>query len=146
MNTLIADKIKEIEKARAELRRAIESERLAAIPRLQDLALIPRIYDVFKRIKGESFGSTNARKQFIFVVIFLYAPSRFFGGKMQKGLRNAISKAAGIPCVNTISNNCTELMVLYTAYSDFRNDVEEVLSSICEDTTISNSILEPWAD
>ena len=65
---------------------------------------------------------------------------------MPKGLRKAIGEATGTSCVNVISKNCAELYVLYSVYSDFKNNVEKVISSICEDMAISNSILEPRAD
>ena len=132
MGEQIIDTIRKIEKARTALRQAMDEERMATAPRLKDLNLIPRVYEIFKGVKGDDFNTINARKQFIFVVIYLYAPCRFFGGKMPKGLRNEISRASGVSCANTISNSCTELMVLYTAYSDFRQDVDEILNAVIE--------------
>lgn len=132
MGEQIISTIRKIEKARTALRQAMDEERMAATPKLKDLNLIPRVYEIFKGVKGDAFNTINARKQFIFVVIYLYAPCRFFGGKMPKGLRNEISRASGVLCANTISNSCTELMVLYTAYSDFRQDVDEILNAVIE--------------
>lgn len=126
----IIETIKKIEKARTALRQAIADNELATSPRLKDLALIPKIYQVFEQMKGNEI-KINDRKEFIFVVIYLYSPNKFFGGKMPQGMRKAISKAAKIDST-CISRTCTELMVLYTTYSDFRQGVDELLRVVLE--------------
>ncbi|EFA42911.1 hypothetical protein HMPREF0645_2661 [Hallella bergensis DSM 17361] len=127
----IIETIKRIEKARTALRQAIVDNELATSPRLKDLALIPKIYEIFKGIKGDDI-TVNDRKEFIFVAIYLYSPNKFFGGKMPKGLRNAIAKTTGVYSVTSISNNCTELLILYTTYDDFRHNVDTLLNEVME--------------
>lgn len=127
----IIETIKRIEKARTALRQAIVDNELATSPRLKDLALIPKIYEIFKDIKGGDI-TVNDRKEFIFVVIYLYAPQKLFGGKMPHGMRRAIANITGITCASVISATCTELMVLYTTYSDFRRGVDELLNRVME--------------
>lgn len=126
----IIETIKRIEKARTALRQAIADNELATSPKLNDLSLIPKIYGVFEEIKG-SHITLNDRKEFIFVVIYLYAPAKFFGGKMPQGLRKAISNTMKVDST-CISRTCTELMVLYTTYSDFRTEVDELLDAVLE--------------
>lgn len=126
----IIETIKRIEKARTALRQAIVDNELATSPKLKDLNLIPKIYKVFEELKGNEI-KVNDRKEFIFVVIYLYSPNKFFGGKMPQGMRKAISKAAKIDST-CISRTCTELMVLYTTYSDFRQGVDELLRVVLE--------------
>lgn len=128
MSEQIIETIRKIERARTALRQAMADNELAASPRLQDLSLIPEIYKIFESKKNEI--TANERKEFIFVAIYLYAPCRFFGGKMPKGLRRAIGKATGVSAMTSISNNCTELMVLYTTYQDFKEEVDELLKAV----------------
>ena len=145
MGSAIIDKIKRIESARTSLRKARQESENASKPLFKDLRLMPRIYEVFKSTRVGDMDIT-ARKEFIFVALYLYSPCRFFGGKMPKGLRKAIGEVTGTSCVNVISKNCAELYVLYSVYSDFKKNVEKAISSICEDATISNSNLESRAD
>lgn len=122
----IIETIKRIEKARTALRQAIVDNELATSPKLKDLNLIPKIYELFEHKKG-SVIKPNERKEFIFVIIYLYSPNKFFGGKMPQGLRRAITKATKVTCASVISATCTELMVLYTTYQDFRAGVDELM-------------------
>lgn len=145
MGSAIIDKIKRIESARTSLRKARQESENASKPLFKDLRLMPRIYEVFKSTRVGDMDIT-ARKEFIFVALYLYSPCRFFGGKMPKGLRKAIGEVTGTSCVNVISKNCAELYVLYSVYSDFKKNVEKAISSICEDATISNYILDARAD
>lgn len=130
----IIETIKRIEKARTTLRQAIVDNEIATSPKLKDLNLIPKIYKVFEELKGKEIKGkeikVNDRKEFIFVVIYLYSPNKFFGGKMPQGLRRAITKATKVTCASVISATCTELMVLYTTYSDFRQGVDELMNKI----------------
>lgn len=125
----IIETIKKIEKSRAALRQAIAENEMATSPRLRDLSLIKKMYNVFVSKKGGNI-TVNDRKEFIFVIVYLYSPGKFFGGKMPRGLRSAICRAIGLNAVTAISNTCTELMVLYTAYADFRQGVDELLNAI----------------
>lgn len=124
----IIETIKRIEKSRTALRQAIADNELATSPQLKDLSLIPKIYRLFEEVKGNEI-TVNDRKVFIFVVVYLYSPHKFFGGKMPQGMRKEISKAARIDCT-CISRTCTELLVLYTTYSDFRQGVDELLNEV----------------
>ena len=132
----IIETIKRIEKARTTLRQAIVDNEIATSPKLKDLNLIPKIYKVFEELKGKEIKGkeikVNARKEFIFVVIYLYSPNKFFGGKMPQGLRRAITKATKVTCASVISATCTELMVLYTTYSDFRQGVDNLINAVLE--------------
>lgn len=125
----IIETIKRIEKSRTALRQAIVDNEIATSPKLKDLNLIPKIYKVFEELKGKEI-KVNDRKEFIFAVIYLYSPNKFFGGKMPQGLRRAITKATKVTCASVISATCTELMVLYTTYSDFRQGVDDLIQKI----------------
>ena len=125
----IIETIRKIEKARTTLRQAIEENEKVVSPKLRDLTLIPKIYELFEQMKGKEI-KINDRKEFIFVVIYLYSPNKFFGGKMPQGLRRAITKATKVTCASVISATCTELTVLYTTYSDFRQGVDNLMNKV----------------
>ena len=125
----IIETIKRIEKARTALRQAIVDNELATSPRLKDLALIPKIYEIFKGVNGGDI-TVNDRKVFIFVVIYLYAPQKLFGGKMPHGMRRAIANITGITCASFISSTCAELLILYTTYDDFQQEVDRLLNKV----------------
>ncbi len=127
----IIETIKKIEKARTTLRQAIADNEIATSPKLKDMSLIPKIYEIFEQVKGNEI-KVNDRKEFIFVVIYLYSPNKFFGGKMPQGLRRAITRATKVTCASVISATCTELMVLYTTYSDFRQEVDHLMQVVME--------------
>ena len=105
----IIETIKRIEKARTALRQAIADNELAKSPKLKDLSLIPKIYEVFEEMKGGNV-TVNDRKEFIFVVVYLYSPYKFFGGKMPQGMRNIISRTTNVDSAY-ISRICTELII-----------------------------------
>ncbi len=92
------------------------------------VTLIPKIYEIFKDMKVNDI-TTNDRKEFIFVVIYLYSPNKFFGGKMPQGMRKAITNAMKMDST-CISRTCTELLVLYTTFSDFRQGVDELMEKV----------------
>ena len=127
----IIETIKRIEKARTTLRQAIVDNEIATSPKLKDLNLIPKIYKVFEELKGKEI-KVNDRKEFIFVVIYLYSPNKFFGGKMPQGLRRAITKATKVTCASVISATCTELTAPYTTYSDPRQGVDKLINAVLE--------------
>lgn len=145
MTSAIVDKIKRIESARTSLGKARQESEMASKPLLSDLHLMPHLYNVFKSVRGGELDIT-ARKEFIFIALYLYSPSRFFGGKMPKGLRRAIGEATGTSCANVISKSCSELYVLYSVYTDFRENVEKVISLICDDATFGVSNLSARTD
>ena len=68
----IIETIKRIEKARTALRQAMADNEIATSPKLKDLNLIPKIYKIFEELKGKEI-KVNDRKEFIFVVIYLYS-------------------------------------------------------------------------
>ena len=127
----IIETIKKIKEARTALRQAIADNELATSPKLKDLSLIPKIYQVFEQMKGKEI-KVNDRKEFIFVIIYLYSPNKFFGGKMPRGLRRAITKATKVTCASVISVTCTELMILYTNYPDFRQGVDSLMQVLLQ--------------
>ena len=117
--------------------RLSEREQELSSPVLCDTSLIPQIYSWFKEILSDTgcppnIESVTQRKKFLFIVLFLFAPSVLAGGRLPNGIRAEIS---GVfpdvsPCV--ISNNIADVSFIYQQYKDFRQDIEYLYNQIIE--------------
>lgn len=129
--------IVELKSIREQKSRLSEREQELSLPILTDLSLIPEIYDWFKEVlSGMDYPSNpesvTQRKKFLFIVLFLFAPSVLAGGRLPNGIRAEI---AGVfpdvsPCV--ISNNIADVSFIYQQYKDFRQDIEYLYNQILE--------------
>lgn len=129
--------IVELKSIREQKSRLSEREQELSLPILTDLSLIPEIYGWFKEVLSEmdyppNPGSVTQRKKFLFIVLFLFAPSVLAGGRLPNGIRAEIS---GVfpdvsPCV--ISNNIADVSFIYQQYKDFRQDIEYLYNQILE--------------
>ena len=72
------------------------------------------------------------RKKFLFIVLFLFAPSVLAGGRLPNGVRAEIARVFPdvSPCV--ISNNIADVSFIYQQYKDFRQDIEYLYNQILE--------------
>ena len=137
--------IVELKAIREQKSRLSEREQELSAPMLTDFALIPEIYSWFKEILSQSdcppnFESVTQRKKFLFIVLFLFAPSVLAGGRLTNGIRAEI---AGVfpdvsPCV--ISNNIADVSFIYQQYKDFRQDIEFIYNQVLERLKIKGVI------
>lgn len=125
----VQDNIKQIELSKRNLINAIRDCDLVSKPRLTNVHLIGDIYEIYKNTVGGNIMNHH-RKEFIFVVIYLYDPMRLFGGKIKSGLREKIGEVLGVKSKNVISNFCSELLVLYHHYADFREHVDIAINDV----------------
>lgn len=129
--------IVELKAIREQKSRLSEREQELSAPMLTDFALIPEIYSWFKEILSQldcppNFESVTQRKKFLFIVLFLFAPSVLAGGRLPNGIRAEIAVVFPdvSPCV--ISNNIADVSFIYQQYKDFRQDIEYLYSQIIE--------------
>lgn len=137
--------IVELKAIREQKSRLSEREQELSVPMLTDFALIPEIYSWFKEILSQSdcppnFESVTQRKKFLFIVLFLFAPSVLAGGRLPNGIRAEI---AGVfpdvsPCV--ISNNIADVSFIYQQYKDFRQDIEFIYNQVLEKLKVKGVI------
>ena len=137
--------IVELKAIREQKSRLSEREQELSTPMLTDFALIPEIYSWFKEILSQldcppNFESVTQRKKFLFIVLFLFAPSVLAGGRLPNGIR---AKIAGVfpdvsPCV--ISNNIADVSFIYQQYKDFRQDIEFIYNQLLERLKIKGVI------
>ena len=129
--------IVELKSIREQKSRLSEREHELSLPVLTDLSLVPEIYNWFKEILSGMACPPNPesviqRKKFLFIVLFLFAPSVLAGGRLPNGIRAEIS---GVfpdvsPCV--LSNNIADVSFIYQQYKDFRQDIEYLYGQILE--------------
>lgn len=126
--------ISELKHIREQKSRLSEREAELAKPRLTNLELIPTIYDMFKEVLCviglPSRGRIIQRKEFLFIVLFLFVPSVLAGGRIPNGVRKALENVFPKvrPC--TISNNIADVAFLYQQYKYFRSDVNIIYNEI----------------
>ena len=112
-----------------------ERESELSAPIMSDLDYIPTIYKWFCEIQDfrdcpGNKDSVHIRKKFIFIILFLYAPSVLAGGRMPKGLRDKIAESVNISDKTFISHNIETVVVHYNNYKDFRKDIEYIYTGI----------------
>lgn len=127
--------ISELKSLREQKSRLSEREYELSSPKLTELELIPDVYGWFKEIlNGMDFPplveSVTQRKKFLFIILFLYAPSVLAGGRMPNGIRKSLEEVFPLvkPC--TISNNCEDVVFLYQQYKEFRRDIDYLYTEI----------------
>lgn len=107
-------------------------------PILDDLTLLPVIYEAYKRVllrrgSSEDITSVRNRKKFLMVVLYLYSPKTLAGFRIQRiGLRKKLSELFGLTTSTPISDNCAGLIVQYHAYADFRRDVDLIFQEVID--------------
>ena len=127
--------IVELKSIREQKSRLSERENELSSPILTDFSLIPELYSWFKELLAgmacpPNPESVTQRKKFLFIVLFLFAPSVLAGGRLPNGIRAEI---AGVfpyvsPCV--ISNNIADVSFIYQQYKDFRQDIDYIYTEI----------------
>ncbi|WP_300701294.1 hypothetical protein [Bacteroides sp.] len=127
--------VSELKTIREQKSRLTEREQELSSPLLEESELIPVVYEWFKEILAEMdfppmADSPHQRKKFLFIALFLFAPSVLAGGRMPNGVRKVLEEVFPNvrPC--TISNNIADVSFLYQQYKDFRQDIEYLYTEI----------------
>ena len=125
----------ELRTIREQKSRLSERENELSSPILSDIYLLPEIYSLFcdaleERDCAPKIDSVYQRKKFLFISLFLFAPSVLAGGRLPNGIRAELSKIFPdvSPCV--ISNNISDVVFIYQQYKDFRQDIDYLYAEI----------------
>lgn len=128
----IITQIKEVKQQKEEL-----SKREAELskPMLNDISFISELYEWFNEINEQRDcpprrGCARLKKQFIFIVLFLYSPRTLSGGEIRRGVRDALAQVLSFKSPTGVSNLCTDIMFLYNNYKDFSSEVEHIYTEI----------------
>ncbi len=129
----ISETIRNIRKAREELREATQKENLLCAPVLTDYSLIPRLYQIFCRLTDDMPAvNLDRRKVFIFIIQYIYAPRTLFGCKMPRGLRRRLAEALGLNAATSVSRWASETMHHYLVYTQFRIEANRIIGGMAE--------------
>ncbi len=136
--------IAEIKNIREQKSRLSEREAELVSPILTNLEFIPYIYELFKNIVRTinipPREKIIQRKEFLFIILFLFVPSVLAGGRIPNGVRKSLEHVFPKvkPC--TISNNIADVFFLYQQYKYFRSDIniiyKEMLKRLEEGDTL----------
>ena len=125
----------ELRTIREQKSRLSERENELSSPILSDIYLLPEVYSLFcdaleERGCAPKIDSVYQRKKFLFISLFLFAPSVLAGGRLPNGIRAELSKIFPdvSPCV--ISNNISDVVFIYQQYKDFRQDIDYLYTVI----------------
>lgn len=137
--------IAELKSIREQKSRISERETELSTPMLHDYNLISEIYEWFKELLSEqplppNVNSPIQRKKFLFIILFLFAPSVLAGGRLPNGIRAELSKVFPeiSPCV--ISNNIADVLFIYQNYKDFRQGIDYLYTEIVKRLRIKGLI------
>lgn len=125
-------KIQSLKSARERINEALERASEAARPIIGDKRQVVDVYRNFLSFIEQGEFTTERRKQFLFIVIYLFCPAVFIGDKMPKGFREELRDLLRLNSVSIISNDARDLMFLYTHYADFRAEVERAYAFIAD--------------
>lgn len=128
-------KIAEIKSIREQISKLLEREAELTTPILTDLNQISVLYVWFRELLSDQacpgrVESAHQRKKFIFIVLFLFAPSVLAGGRMPNGLRDKIAEAIDLKDITFISHNIETIVFLHQNDKYFRRDIEWMYGEI----------------
>ena len=135
----ILDTIRKIREARCRFEIASKNLKMACSPTLHDTSLIPVIYRWFCEIVGDNIN-VEKRRQFLFIVLYLYSPKCLLGAKMPNGLRRAIVHTTKVSKGTVISDNANGILVRYNVYKWWKSETDEILCRIVENLENSGHI------
>lgn len=122
--------ISELKEIRTQKSHLSERENELSKPILEDLNMIPTLYEWFAEILPNArIESVTHRKKFLFVVSFLYSPSALAGGKRKMGLRDKLSEVTGVPG-SLISHNLENVVFMYQRYKNYRKEIDHIYTEI----------------
>lgn len=127
--------VSELKSIREQKLRLLEREQELSEPKLSDLELIPTIYKWFCELVGncglpERRAGLRFRKQFIFIILFLYSPSTLAGGKVAKGIRDILANILGLKAPTGISNIHKDVTFLYYNCREDRQNIDYLYTEI----------------
>lgn len=127
--------IRELKYIKEQKVKLLAKESELSTPLINDLDMIPVLYEWFKEscVQPDNPGrnqSAHLRKQFIFIVLYLYAPGVLAGGRIPNGLRNKIAMAIHLKDRTFISHNIENIVFMYHNYRDFREEIRKIYTVI----------------
>lgn len=104
-------------------------------PLLTDLQYVPMIFSWFCQLSGVSSSANgklnrDQKKQFLFIILFLYSPAALAGGRITARVRCAVAKVLQYKAQSGVSNQLETTVSLYYQYKDFKDQVDYLYTEI----------------
>lgn len=141
MITLDLIKIRSAKEAISQAKDAANKAKEALRPILEDANLMGEVLRNFLQFLTTRSEVMNAdkRKQFLFIIVYLFCPSSLLGDAMPRGFRERLRVLLHVDAPTVISNNIADLLFLYNHYEDFRTGVNDAYSYIAEEMHIESN-------
>lgn len=125
------NEISELKAIREEKLRLLEREAELLKPILRQVELLPTLFEWFIEIRNNmpvrpDRMSVRTRKQFLFIILWLYSPATLSGGRLLYGLRRKLVEVFHVNSRTIISDNCSDVVFYYQQYKDFRIEVDYI--------------------
>lgn len=119
---------------------ASQIERMVVPGEQTDLQRIFFFYSRFTNINLPGYNDVNKRRLFTAVIMFLYYPQSLKNGlvNVKKGFVKNIA-ACFDSKQESITRNIREVIIMYRAYEDFAEKVNEILEEFKKETDAANS-------
>lgn len=135
MEHIDTKRIEAIRCVREEMKRLKCQEEVLARPLLDSYGELDRVFSSFVMVtnedcSGRSWDAVSARKKFIFIAAYIFAPGMILGDCMPKKLRMALARVLKVRSLTSISNNWADALFYYRNYKDFRDEVESTSEGI----------------
>ncbi|MBD5244171.1 MAG: hypothetical protein HDS57_01705 [Barnesiella sp.] len=135
MDYIDSERIEAIRRIRGEINALRGYEEYLARPLLTSYGELDRVFESFVTVtnqdcSGRSWIAVSARKKFIFIAAYIFAPGMILGDCMPKKLRMALARVLKVQSLTSISNNWSDALFFYKNYKDFREEVEVISQGI----------------
>lgn len=134
---MIIEKLNQMKEIHQQQKELANKEKEMVKPILTDLEQIPVLYKWFCIILKSMdlppyIETVTQRKKFLFIILYLYSPGTLNGKPMVHGLRKKLVQTLEFASATTISDNCTDLIVFYSNFKEYREEIDVIYKKICE--------------
>ena len=120
----------------AEIENLKDEDKRLSTPIIMNMGIIRNLYDVFcmalkRQDPHANPKDANSRKKFLYAILYIFSPATLVGDVMRHKLREFLSRVIG----NTptgVSRDYKTGVFFYVTYSDFRKDVDSIISEMLQ--------------
>lgn len=120
---LASDKYKEAEAKMTEVE-------ILLSPEYTDMALIPKMYEIFKSVCPEKYSVYKRRYIFSLIMIMLYSPKSIVRGSLIDYLAFEVAITVGYKSQSTVGKSIKSMWTKYVLYPQFKKDIDTIIEEI----------------
>ena len=123
--------LKQLEAIRDEIGKLKRKESEIVKPITKDVRLIKDAYSLFREFIQKKRICGWDKTKFIFVIVYLYAPSVITGDRLPHKLRSEIASVTGMN-PSAVSQNCKRLLFFFEKYNEFKSTCNSFMKFIVD--------------